>query len=128
MYFQAGFFLFFTNAYFLPKWLLTPQREINCHIFKMAIFSKFFGDLMSHIIREYADEEIKYFLNVSPLKIVDILLSPFCGIQSLSQLFTLRLTTTCLYWGLKVEKLEKWWWRRQRKWQYVLKIVKLLDI
>ena len=43
----------------------------------MAIFSKFFGDLMSHIIREYADEEIKYFLNVSPLKIMDILLSVF---------------------------------------------------
>ena len=43
----------------------------------MAIFSKFFGDLMSHIIREYADEEIKYVLNVSPLKIMDILLSVF---------------------------------------------------
>jgi hypothetical protein len=43
----------------------------------MAIFSKFFGDLMSHIIREYADEEIKYFLYVSPLKIMGILLSDF---------------------------------------------------
>ena len=32
----------------------------------MAIFSKFFGDLMSHIIRECADEETKYFLNVKP--------------------------------------------------------------
>ena len=43
----------------------------------MAIFSKFFGDLMGHIIREYADEEMKQFLNVSPLNIMDILLSPF---------------------------------------------------
>jgi hypothetical protein len=40
----------------------------------MAIFSKFFGDLMSHIIREYAGKKIKLFLNVSPLRIVNILL------------------------------------------------------
>ena len=32
---------------------------------------------MSHIIREYADEEIKYFLYASPLKIMGILLSVF---------------------------------------------------
>ena len=38
---------------------LTPQKEISCHIFKIAIFSKSFDDLMSHIIREYADEETK---------------------------------------------------------------------
>ena len=61
----------------LQKLVLLPQMEISCHIFKLAIFSKFFGDLMSHIIREYADEEIKYFLYVSPSKIMDILLSDF---------------------------------------------------
>ena len=27
--------------------------------FKIAMFSKLFGDLMSHIIRKYADEEIE---------------------------------------------------------------------
>jgi hypothetical protein len=51
--------------------------EIICHIFKLATFSKFFGDLMSHIIMEYADEEMKYFLYILPLKIMDILLSVF---------------------------------------------------
>ena len=43
----------------------------------MAIFSKFFGDLMTHITREYAGKKIKSFLNVSLLKIMDILLSVF---------------------------------------------------
>jgi hypothetical protein len=40
----------------------------------MAIFSKFFGDLMTNLIREYAGKKIKHFFNVSPLAIVDILL------------------------------------------------------
>ena len=35
----------------LPKWVLTPQKETSCHIFKIAIFSKFFGEFMSPIIR-----------------------------------------------------------------------------
>ena len=61
----------------LPKWVLPPQKEISCHIFKMAMFSKFFGDLMTHLIREYAGKKIFYFFNVSPLTIVDILLWPF---------------------------------------------------
>ena len=61
----------------LPKRVLLHQMEISCHIFKLDIFSKFFGDLMSHIIREYAGKEMEYFLNVSPLKIMGILLSLF---------------------------------------------------
>ena len=61
----------------LPKLVLLPQMEISCHIFKLAIFSKMFGDLMKHIIMEYADKEIKYFLYVSRLKMIDILLSDF---------------------------------------------------
>ena len=61
----------------LPKLVSLPQMEISGHIFKLAIFSKFFGDLMSHIIREYADEEMKYFLYILPLKIMGILLSVF---------------------------------------------------
>ena len=61
-----------SSAYCLMK---SPKNfeKISCHIFKMAILSKFFGDLMGHIIREYADEEMKYF----PLKIMGILLSDF---------------------------------------------------
>ena len=43
----------------------------------MAYLTKFFGALMNHIIREYAGRKIKFFLNVSPLKIMDILLSLF---------------------------------------------------
>ena len=35
----------------LPKSVLLHQIEISCHTFKLAIFSKFFGDAMSHIIR-----------------------------------------------------------------------------
>ena len=56
---------------------MKPDKEIGCHIFKIDIFSKFFGDLTSHIIREYADKEMKLFLNVSSIKIMDILLSLF---------------------------------------------------
>ena len=35
----------------LPKQVLIPQKKTSCHVFKMSIFSKFFGDVMSHIIR-----------------------------------------------------------------------------
>ena len=35
----------------LPKWVLTPPKEISSHIFKMVIFSKFFGDFIKEIIR-----------------------------------------------------------------------------
>ena len=35
----------------LPKWFLTPPKEINSHIFKMAIFPKFFETFISHLIR-----------------------------------------------------------------------------
>ena len=28
-----------------PKWVLPPMKETSCHNFKMAIFSKFFGEI-----------------------------------------------------------------------------------
>ena len=34
----------------LPKWVLTPQKKTSRHSSKMAIFSKLFGDIMSHRI------------------------------------------------------------------------------
>ena len=37
---------------------MTPQKKTSCHIFKMAIFSKFFGNAMSHIIRQNAGRKI----------------------------------------------------------------------
>ena len=49
------------QAYISPKWILTPQKEISCHIFKMAILTKFFGDLMNHITKECADKIINHF-------------------------------------------------------------------
>jgi hypothetical protein len=53
------------------------SEENQPHTFKMAIFSKLFDDLVSHIIREYAGEKMKSFLNVSSLTIMDFLLSLF---------------------------------------------------
>ena len=38
------------QAYFSPKWILTPQKKTSCNIFKLAIFSKFFLDFIRHII------------------------------------------------------------------------------
>jgi hypothetical protein len=59
------------KAYFLPKRVLTPQKEISSQIFKMTIFS-------SHEPHDKdAGKKMKQFLNVSPLTIVDILLLPF---------------------------------------------------
>jgi hypothetical protein len=43
----------------------------------MAILTKLFGDLINHTIREYAGKKIKFVLNDTPLKIMDILLSLF---------------------------------------------------
>ena len=56
------------------KSVLTPQKEISCHILKMAILTKFFGGLMNHIIREYEGKKIRLFLNVSHLTIVNLLM------------------------------------------------------
>ena len=64
---------------------MTPQKEIGCHIFKMAIISKFFLDLMDHIIRKYAGKKMKYFLNVSRFTInnCEYTFVTFYGNQSL---------------------------------------------
>ena len=42
-----------------PKWVLNPQKETSCHIFNMAIFSNFFVDINTHIIRCNAGEKMK---------------------------------------------------------------------
>ena len=47
-----------------PKCDLTPQKETGYYIFKMTIFSKFFGNVMTHIIRENAGKRIKYFFEL----------------------------------------------------------------
>ena len=45
-----------------PVCVLTPQKETGCHIFKMTIFSKFFGDVMTYKIRENAGKRIEKIL------------------------------------------------------------------
>ena len=39
------------NRAILPKWILASPKETSSHLFKMAIFPKFFGTFMRHIIR-----------------------------------------------------------------------------
>ena len=51
----------------------------------MTIFTKLLWWSYEHIIREYPGEEMKLFLNGSPLTIVNLLLWPFKGIQSLEE-------------------------------------------
>ena len=71
-----------------PRWILTPQKEISCHIFKMVILTKFFDDLMNHITREYAGKKMKIFLKVLPLTIVNLLLWPF----KVASLYLVKIT------------------------------------
>ena len=47
-----------------PKCVLTPQKKPGYYIFKMTIFSKFFGDFMRHIIRLNADQKINIFFEL----------------------------------------------------------------
>ena len=86
-----------------PKSVLTPQKEISCHIFKMAILTKFFDDLMNHITRKYAGKKIRSFLNVSLLKIMDILLSVFM-VSSLYNMQLHSITKDHIVWG-QVEEI-----------------------
>ena len=57
-------------------------------MFKIATFSKFFGDFMTHIIRENAGKRIKKFWFFFQLKILDTLLSLFQVPQSLQMNFS----------------------------------------
>ena len=61
----------------------TSQKEINCHIFKVAILTKFFGDLMNHITREYAGEKNKIIYECFIIKNHGYTFVCFFGIQSL---------------------------------------------
>ena len=40
------------------------SEENQQSYFQNAFFSNFFGDIMSHIIRQHADEKIKYFFEL----------------------------------------------------------------
>jgi hypothetical protein len=41
---------------------LTHQKETSSPIFKIAIFSKFFGNFMSHMIDRYRTKNLKRFI------------------------------------------------------------------
>ena len=58
----------------LPKGLLTPPKETSSHIFKMALFPKFFGSSMKHIIRLNAGKKQNCFLNFTLVTILNIIL------------------------------------------------------
>ena len=66
----------------LPRWFLLSQMEISCHILKMAIFSKFFGNLITHLTREYAIKKYNHFWMFT-IKNHGYTFVCFYGIQSL---------------------------------------------
>ena len=43
---------------------MTTQKETSHHIFKLAIFSKTFGDFMRHIVGQNAGKKMKYFFQL----------------------------------------------------------------
>ena len=43
----------------ITKQVLIAQKKTICHVLKMGIFKKFFGDVMSHLIRLNAGEKMK---------------------------------------------------------------------
>ena len=55
----------------LPKWVLRPQKKISCHIFKMAILTKFFDDLMNHIAKGQLISKADWRVIDSPKKRTD---------------------------------------------------------
>ena len=61
---------------------LTPQKEPSCHIFKLAIFSKFFHEQHNHVKLRY---NIKTFLNTSLIAISNIVFLTFESTKSICQ-------------------------------------------
>ena len=62
---------------------MTPQKKTSHHIFKMAIFSKFFGDVIILIIRANADKRIKKNSDIFSIKNLEYTFVCFLSIQSL---------------------------------------------
>ena len=67
----------------IPKYVLTPQKKTSHHIFKMAISSEFFGDVMIFIIRVNADERIEKNSEIFSIKNLEYTFVCFLSIQSL---------------------------------------------
>ena len=66
---------------------MTPQKKTSHHIFKMAIFSKFFGDVIILIIRANADKRIKKNSDIFSIKNLEYTFVCFLSIQSLCHFF-----------------------------------------
>ena len=69
----------------IPKKVLTTQKKTSHHIFKMAISSEFFGDVMIFIIRVNADERIEKDSEIFSIKNLEYTFVCFLSIQSLSE-------------------------------------------
>ena len=67
----------------IPKKVLTTQKKTSHHIFKMAIFPKFFGDIIILIKRVNADERIKENSDIFSIKDLEYTFVCFLSIQSL---------------------------------------------
>ena len=62
---------------------MTSQKKTSHHIFKMAIFPKFFGDIIIFIIRVNADKRIKKNFYIFSIKNLEYTFVCFLSIQSL---------------------------------------------
>ena len=83
---------------------MTPQKKTSHHIFKMAISSEFFGDVMIFIIRVNADKRIEKNSEIFSIKNREYTFVCFLSIQSLSE--------WCEWVGVK--KSPKLCWRNIR--------------
>ena len=67
----------------LPKYVLTPLKKTSYHIFKMGIFSKFFVDIMTHIIGWNAGKRIKPTFELFTKQKIGFRFVLFLSVQSL---------------------------------------------
>ena len=61
------------------------SKKSQCHIFKMVIFSKFFVDVMTHIIRDNAAKRIKQFFELFIYKKYEFIFVYFSSSHTLSK-------------------------------------------
>ena len=83
----------------LPKCVLTPPKEISSHIFKMAIFPKFFEAFMSHIIRKNTGKKTKLLSELFTNKFFENSFVLFVSKQSLnhSSVYTVFCLHGCFF-------------------------------
>ena len=93
-YFNGKLCLFLTEVSFDTSKGNQLSYFQNGYFFKIIILILW----ASHIIREYAGKKIKWFLNVSPLTIVNILLWPFMVFSLYIHAFSKQQTKETTSW------------------------------